>query len=31
MNDTRQDAWTEEEDRLLADTVLQCIQEGEPN
>ncbi|MEK4305436.1 RsfA family transcriptional regulator [Oceanobacillus sp. M60] len=28
MNDTRQDAWTEEEDRLLADTVLQCIQEG---
>lgn len=25
MNDTRQDAWTEEEDRLLADTVLQCI------
>ncbi|MFD1067240.1 RsfA family transcriptional regulator [Oceanobacillus locisalsi] len=28
MNDTRQDAWTEEEDRLLADTVLKCIQEG---
>lgn len=28
MNDTRQDAWTEEEDRLLADTVLQCIREG---
>ncbi|WP_152656487.1 RsfA family transcriptional regulator [Oceanobacillus sp. CFH 90083] len=28
MNDTRQDAWTEEEDRLLADTVLNCIQEG---
>lgn len=28
MNDTRQDAWTEEEDKLLADTVLQCIQEG---
>lgn len=28
MNDTRQDAWTKEEDKLLADTVLQCIQEG---
>ncbi|WP_047981362.1 RsfA family transcription regulator [Ornithinibacillus contaminans] len=28
MNATRQDAWTEDEDKLLAETVLQYIQVG---
>ncbi|GAB4072340.1 sporulation specific transcriptional regulator GerR [Barrientosiimonas marina] len=28
MNATRQDAWTEDEDNLLADTVLRHIREG---
>ncbi|WP_249869879.1 RsfA family transcriptional regulator [Oceanobacillus saliphilus] len=28
MNDTRQDAWTNDEDLILAETVLQFIREG---
>ncbi|MFS0751947.1 RsfA family transcriptional regulator [Oceanobacillus sp. 1P07AA] len=29
MNETRQDAWTEDEDKILADTVLRFIREGQ--